>query len=167
VLSIVGSDLAYTVGMDRKCPILEQLDNPKAFSQIPVYSKSKLLLLLSVAKLAEFVDSEDVVVNVTNPGMAKGTQMLREVQGVPAKIAGMMYALLGRSVPVAASNYVYSTVVLRRKSHGSFTSDWGIKPYPKIWYTAEGPEFSNQLWEETLKEFEFSRVGDILKMMKE
>lgn len=61
VLSIVGSDLAYTVKMDRNDSILKQLDNPMAYNQIPVYSKSKLILLLSVAKLAESVDSKEVL----------------------------------------------------------------------------------------------------------
>lgn len=128
VISLVGSDLAYSVVMERKDPILKQLDNPTTYSQLSVYSKAKLLLLLSVIKLSEFVDCKEVLVNVTNPGMTKDTQMFRESPWVVQQIFGAMNAMLGRSVQVAASNYVYSTVVLGKESHGAFTSDWGFKP---------------------------------------
>lgn len=128
VLSIVGSDLAYNVDMDRKGSILPQLDSPKTYSHMPAYSKSKLLLLLAVAKLSEAVDREEVLVNITNPGMTKGTRIARECSWAVAKIVAILNALLGRTVEVAASNYVYSTVVLDSKSHGAFTSDWDIKP---------------------------------------
>lgn len=128
VLSLVGTDLAYGVEMDWKGPVLAQLDNPKLYVHMPAYSKSKLLVLLAVAKISEFIDRDDVLVNTTNPGMTKGTQIARERAGVDAKIVAMLNALLGRSVEVAASNYVYSTVGLGNESHGSFTSDWDIKP---------------------------------------
>lgn len=128
VLSVVGSDLAYNVEMNWEAPVFEQLDNPKIYAHLPAYSKSKLLVLLAVAKISEFVDREDVLINTTNPGMTKGTQLARERAGIDAKIVAMLNALLGRSVEVAASNYVYSTVGLGNESHGSFTSDWSIKP---------------------------------------
>lgn len=38
--------------------------------------------------------------------------------------------------------------------------------YPKMWYTAEGSAFADQLWEETIQEFEFAGVTQILKDLK-
>lgn len=131
VLSFVGSDLAYNIDMDRgnaDSPVLKQLDNPKTYSQMSNYSKSKLLIILAAINMAESVNRDDVLVNVTNPGMTKGTQIAREVPWALGKIVALMNALLGRPLNVAASNFVYSTVVLGKESHGAFTSDWDIKP---------------------------------------
>lgn len=106
-----------------KTPILQQFDNPKAFDQLATYSQIKALVLLSVSKLPDHVDPEKVVVNVTNPSMTKGT---KRFQNNPMYFQKMM----GRPLAVedAASNYVHSTVVLGKESHGSFTANWAIKP---------------------------------------
>lgn len=129
VLSIVGSDMAYMTDIDVTSePILKQYDDPKKFSQYPTYSKAKLLLQFAVTKLAEFADPDDVLVNITNPGMTKGTQIARDCSWLMAKSVAALNAMLGRTMQVAASNYVWSTVILGKESHGAFTSDWDIKP---------------------------------------
>lgn len=129
-LSLVGSDLMYMypLDMDNKTPILQQFDNPEAFDQLPTYSKIKALVLLFVSKLADYVDPEEVLVNVTNPSMTKGTQIFQHNRVYFQKMMGALNVLMGRSVEVAASNYVHSTVVLGKESHGSFTANWTIKP---------------------------------------
>lgn len=127
-LTVVGSDLAYNVDMDWKAPVFQQLDNPETYAHMPAYSKSKLLVMLVVAKIAESISCEDILINTTNPGMTKGTNIARERSGADAKIIALLNAMLGRTVKVAASNYIYSTVVMGNESHGSFTSDWDIKP---------------------------------------
>ncbi|KAG8169836.1 hypothetical protein KVR01_000581 [Diaporthe batatas] len=164
-LSLVGSDLAYMypVDMDNKSPILQQFDNPKAFDQLPTYSKTKLLVLLFVSKLADYVDPEEVLVNVTNPSMTKGTQMFQNNPVYFQKIMGVLNSMMGRPVEVAASNYVHSTVVLGKESHGSFTANWTIKPYPKTWYTGKGREYLQRLWEETLGELDFCGARKLIE----
>jgi hypothetical protein len=114
--------------MDNKDPIMQQFDDPKAFDQLSTYSKTKLLLLLFVSKLADYVDSEEVLINVTNPSMTQGTQIFRDNPAYFQKAMDALNSLLGRPVEVAASNYVYSAVVLGKESHGSFTANWTIKP---------------------------------------
>lgn len=128
-LTLAGSDLMYTVAADdSRGPILRQFDDAGAYNQFSVYSKSKLLLALFVSKLAEFVDAKDVFVHITNPGMTKGTNMFRE-SSAPAKlIFGALNQMMGRQAEVAASNYVYATVVSGPDDHGSFVSDWTVKP---------------------------------------
>lgn len=72
-ISIVGSDLAYMFDIQRDSPILRPLQDPTTYDQYPLYSRLKLLLLLATAKLCESIDRENVIINVTNPGMTKGT----------------------------------------------------------------------------------------------
>ncbi|ETS83869.1 hypothetical protein PFICI_05745 [Pestalotiopsis fici W106-1] len=162
-LTFSGSDLMYTVASSKgKDPILQQFDDAKAYNQFSVYSKSKLLLAVFAAKLAEFVDPKDVLVHVTNPGMTKGTNMFRE-SSAPAKlIFGALNKMMGRPAEIAASNYVYSTVVSGQDDHGSFVSDWTVKPFPEMWYTPEGQEYSSRLWDETMEEFKFAGASKIL-----
>jgi NAD(P)-dependent dehydrogenase (short-subunit alcohol dehydrogenase family) len=128
VLTIVGSDAAYGADLETAGPVLQQLDNPKAFSQLPWYSKSKLLLVLFVSKLAELVSSDEVLVNIVNPGMTGGTAFFRRVPAVLLKLVAVVQFLLARPVAVGASTYIHATVAQGKESHGSFISDWAIKP---------------------------------------
>lgn len=128
VLSLVGSDLHYQAEMETKGPVLKQFNKPEAFGQLPWYGKAKLLLTLFVAKLAEYVDPDDVLINMANPGMTKGTEIFRESPNIFLRLMAVLQALLARSPSVAATTYVDAVVTQGRKSHGSFTSDWAIKP---------------------------------------
>jgi NAD(P)-dependent dehydrogenase (short-subunit alcohol dehydrogenase family) len=128
VLTIVGSDAAYGADLETAGPVLQQLDNPKAFSQLPWYSKSKLLLVLFVSKLAELVSSDEVLVNIVNPGMTGGTAFFHRVPAVLLKLVAVVQFLLARPVAVGASTYIHATVAQGKESHGSFISDWAIKP---------------------------------------
>ena len=72
MLTIVGSE-AYMAKIKTMSPILDQLDDPKAFNQLHGYSTSRLLLVLFVSNLAELVKSDEILVNVVNRSMTKGT----------------------------------------------------------------------------------------------
>ena len=128
VLSLVGSDLQYQAELETNGPVLKQFNKPEAFSQLVWYGKAKLLLTLFVAKLAEYVDPDDVLVNVSNPGMTKGTEIFRESPNVFLRVMGLLQLLLARSIEVGATTYVDAVFTQDRESHGSFTSDWAIKP---------------------------------------
>lgn len=39
--------------------------------------------------------------------------------------------------------------------------------YPKIWYTKEGKELTERLWEETMEEFNFVGASKILADLRE
>ncbi|KAH6683941.1 retinol dehydrogenase 12 [Halenospora varia] len=94
VLTIVVSDAAYGADIDTAGPVLQQLDKSKAFSQLPWYSKSKLLLVLFVSKLAELVSSDEVLVNMANPGMTRGTAFFHRVPAVLLKLVVIVQFLL-------------------------------------------------------------------------
>ncbi|KAK1985570.1 retinol dehydrogenase 12 [Colletotrichum cereale] len=152
VLSIVGSDSAYMASLKTTNPVLPQFDDPKAFSMAHAYANSKLLLVFFVAKLAELVDPSDVLVNMSNPGMTKGTAFGNDASFILQKTFGIVQYFLARSLVVGASVYLNAALVHGAEGHGSFISDWAIKPFPPIWYTEEGRELGARLLEETMEE---------------
>ncbi|OTB10572.1 hypothetical protein K445DRAFT_341462 [Daldinia sp. EC12] len=166
VLSIVGSDLAYRADIETKGPILQQFDKPEGFGELLWYGRSKLLLTFFVAKLAEFVDADDVIINMPNPGTIKGTGFFRDFPTLAGKVVAVLHFIFGRRVDVGATTYLDATIARGKESHGSFISDWAIKPYPSIWYAAEGKEFNERLWEETMQELNFVGASKILADMK-
>ncbi|KAK5626611.1 hypothetical protein RRF57_002326 [Xylaria bambusicola] len=128
VLTFIGSDRAYEVNVEKTGPVLQQLDRPKRFTQFDWYGKTKLLLTLFVSKLAQLVDPDDVLVNMANPGMTKGTDFFRGIPSIFMPIIRFGQFLLARPVVVAASIYVDAVLARGKESHGSFLSDWAIKP---------------------------------------
>lgn len=129
VLSIVGSDLAYRVNIDTKGPVFQQFDESKSYSQFLWYGRSKLLLALFFSKLCDFVDADDVIINMPNPGTTKGTAFFREFSTFAGKMVGVLQFLFARPVDVGATTYIDAAVSRGKESHGSFLSDWAIKPY--------------------------------------
>ncbi|KAI2618209.1 putative short-chain dehydrogenase/reductase family protein [Hypoxylon sp. NC1633] len=166
VLSIVGSDIMYFMKMEANGPVLRQFDNPKAYSQMAWYGKAKLVLMLFVIKLAAIVSPDDVILNVSNPGMTKGTQIFRDVPSLLQAVMVPIQVLLARTPKVAASNYVDAVVTYGKTSHGSFISDWAIKPHPKFWYTSEGKAVTDRLWEETIEELNFAKASSIVEGLR-
>lgn len=128
VLTLVGSDLAYGAVFDTTSPILPQFDRPKAFKSYSWYANSKLALIFFVAKLASIVNPDEVLVNLANPGMTSGTAFFRDTPGLIAMLMGIAQIFLARSAAVGASTYVDAVVARGPESHGSFLSDWAIKP---------------------------------------
>ncbi|KAL7812786.1 putative short-chain dehydrogenase/reductase family protein [Trichoderma gracile] len=128
VLSLVGSDRMYQSEVELQGPILPQFQRKEAFAQFAWYGKSKLLQALFVSKVAEFVSPQDVIVNIANPGMTVGTEFFRGYSVWAKRLFGIVQWMLARSVDVGASTYLDAVLVQGEKSHGSFTSDWTIKP---------------------------------------
>ncbi|KAK3315848.1 hypothetical protein B0H66DRAFT_272399 [Apodospora peruviana] len=174
-LAIVSSDTGYWSDLNHKAgeflaggPILPQLDKPEGYSTARGYWRSKTLLTAFVAKLADNVDPDDVIVNSVNPGLTGSTNLQREHQlGVVARtIVNGLMAITARSVEVGASTNVDAVVRQGKESHGSYVSDWTIKPYPLISYSDEGKAFIARLWEETMEELNFARASEILTRLK-
>ncbi|RFU76460.1 short-chain dehydrogenase reductase family [Trichoderma arundinaceum] len=128
VISIVGSDAMYRTQVDLAGPVLPQFQRKEAFDQFSWYGKSKLLETIFVSKLAEFVNPGDVLVNVSNPGMTGGTDIFREYPAFMRKLFLIIQRILGRTLHVGATTYLDAVLGQGEKSHGSFTSDWAIKP---------------------------------------
>ncbi|KAK4063872.1 hypothetical protein Trihar35433_8580 [Trichoderma harzianum] len=128
VISIVGSDLMYKHEVELKGPVLPQFQQEENFNQFSSYGKAKLLQTIFVSKLTEFVSPNDVVVNVSNPGMTGGTDFFRGYPALVMKFIAVGQWILARTVDVAATTYLDAVLVQGEKSHGSFMSDWTIKP---------------------------------------
>ncbi|KUL86305.1 hypothetical protein ZTR_08593 [Talaromyces verruculosus] len=167
VLSIVGSDLMYSAKFKPVGPILGQFEDRKTFDGTSAYAKSKMLQMIFVSKLAEFVNPDDVLVNVSNPGMTAGTSFFQDHPAIVQKIMFILQWIFARPVDVGATAYLDAVLVQGINGHGSFLSDWTIKPYPGIFYTKSGDEFKEKVWQETMDEFKFLDAWKIVNNMKE
>lgn len=131
-LSIVnsGTALGATFSQCQERPLLPAFDSVRKFKWDPSarYIDSKLLGHLGMAKLKDSVSPDDVVVNLVDPGLTKGTGLYREANGFADAIFLGMTSMIGRSVPTAASTYLDATVVKGKESHGCFIFDWAIHP---------------------------------------
>lgn len=128
-LSIVSSDAALGARLEDpgEGGVLDSIDRPEGFDGFKQYSRSKLLITMFCARLAEAVDPDEVIINCCNPGAVKGTAFLRDVESWFVKMAfGLIHTIMGRTAVDGARTYVHSTLVLGKESHGSFT-DWLIK----------------------------------------
>ncbi|OTB14645.1 hypothetical protein K445DRAFT_319060 [Daldinia sp. EC12] len=167
-LSIVTSDTSYWADPLKPGPVLPQFDIPEEFKPMRSYPRSKLLQLYFVSKLGEQINADDVIVNASNPGFCKGTQF--GDGAVKTFISSLTFWIfqnfIGRTVESGASAVVDSVVMKGKESHGSYVSDWGIRPYPKVLYTKEGQEIRERVWEETLEEFNFAGASRIIEDLK-
>lgn len=130
ILSLVASDTAFWVQLEEPAgPVFASMDNPAEFSLFGHYSKSKLLVIIFVAALAARVNSSDVIVNAVNPGLTRGTLLTRQSQSwARFVVIGAMKRFIGRSVTSGASAIVDAVLVEGPKSHGSYVSDWAVRP---------------------------------------
>ncbi|ORY71064.1 uncharacterized protein BCR38DRAFT_415837 [Pseudomassariella vexata] len=168
VLSIVGSDTMYQPEFCPKLkgPVLPQYDNAENFRFFPWYGGSKLFLAFFVSRLVEYVDASDVIINVPNPGATRYTGLDRNASALFRMAMNTVKFVLGRSLESGASIYLEATVAQGEESHGSFISEWAIRPYPAVWYTTEGQELAARLWEETMEELKFVGASKIVEDMK-
>ncbi|KAI0453003.1 retinol dehydrogenase 12 [Xylaria acuta] len=169
VISIVTSDAAFWASVETQGPILAHFDKVEGYVPFAWYQNSKLLQYFFVSKLAEEVSSGDVVVNMANPGLCAGTAFAQDGQGVSGitrLFFNIFKAINARTAESGASTYVDAAVVKGEESHGSYVSDWAIRPYPEILYTEEGARVRERLWEETMEELNFAGASDIIKKMK-
>ncbi|KAI0133569.1 hypothetical protein BJ170DRAFT_166403 [Xylariales sp. AK1849] len=159
-----GANISELMG----APVLPALDDTsRPWNPVERYAVSKLLGHMFMIKLAHYVRADDVVVNLVDPGLVKDTNL----QGsAPLWIAAFFYcfkAVFGRTVPVGASTYVDATVVKEDESHGCLVANWRVSPFAAFVYTPKGDAIREQLWKETMMEFEFAGVQRILDGLKE
>jgi NAD(P)-dependent dehydrogenase (short-subunit alcohol dehydrogenase family) len=127
VLSIVGSDTAYSHTLKTEGPVLAQFDNPNTFGPFSSYANAKLILMSFMARLAEMVEPGQVLINMPNPGMTKGTSLGRDGNVILKKIVSVAQYFLARTPDVGASMYLDAALGHGSESHGSFISEWTIK----------------------------------------
>ncbi|KAI1369730.1 retinol dehydrogenase 12 [Xylaria arbuscula] len=169
VLSIVASDSAFWTSIEAHGPILAQLDKAEDYEAFPWYQKAKLLQIFFVSKLAEEINSDDIIINSVNPGLCRGTQFFHnrgDWSAIVVWVAEIFKWVNARGLAAGASTYVDAVVVRGKESHGSYVSEWAIRPYPEIMYTDEGALVRERLWEETMEELSFAGASDIIQQLK-
>ncbi|KAI2607893.1 NAD(P)-binding protein [Hypoxylon sp. NC1633] len=161
-LNVVGSDTLYWVNLKTTGNILFQCDDPAEFEPMKAYSRSKLLQIFFISRLAEQVSPEDVIVNVSNPGLCKGTAFGSDAASV---MRDLFFFVNGRTTKNGASAMINAVAVQGKESHGSYVSDWTIQPYHKLLYTMEGRDVGDRVWAETLTELQFAGASKIVQEM--
>jgi NAD(P)-dependent dehydrogenase (short-subunit alcohol dehydrogenase family) len=129
-LTIVNSGASLPLNLDEPAEgarLLDSFDRPETFDAFGQYGLSKLLIMMFVAKLAQTINPDEVILNSTDPGATKGTAFFRDVNSRIMNIAiGAFMGLIGRQISDAARIYVHSSLVLGHESHGSWT-DWIVR----------------------------------------
>ncbi|RSL54322.1 hypothetical protein CEP54_009915 [Fusarium duplospermum] len=169
-LTIVSSGTARgaTLSEPKGAPILVALDDKtRPWKSVERYAVSKLLGHLFIINLVNYVNCEDVIVNLADPGLVKDTALQDFAPWVVVAFFYIFKAIFGRSLPVGASTYVDAVAVKGKESHGCFVSNWKIAPFAAFVYTTEGEAARETLWRETMAEFEFSGAQRILDELKE
>jgi NAD(P)-dependent dehydrogenase (short-subunit alcohol dehydrogenase family) len=129
-LSIVNSGTARgaKISEPKDAPVLPTFDNPSRWNAFSRHAVSKLLGHLFIIKLVHYFSADDVIVNLVDRGLVKGTNLQG---GAPIILGAFFYcmkAALGRTVPVGASTYVDAAVVKGKETHGCYVANWSIQP---------------------------------------
>lgn len=89
---------------------------------------SKLLAQLFLVELAEHVNSNEVVINMVDPGLTKGTSLSRDAKGAVGVAAEAFFAIVGRTVERVAATYVDPLLGHGKESHGCFLMNTEVSP---------------------------------------
>jgi NAD(P)-dependent dehydrogenase (short-subunit alcohol dehydrogenase family) len=131
-LSIVssGTTLYAEFPNSQQSPLLKSFDDVKKCPPpgLQNYGATKMLCQMFLYKLADYVSADDVIVNLVDPGMTRGTGLNRDVPRAVRILATPILVAITRSVANGASAYLDSTVVKAKESHGCFIMDWEIRP---------------------------------------
>ncbi|KAJ5389597.1 uncharacterized protein N7496_000665 [Penicillium cataractarum] len=168
-LTIVTSMLSIIAKFANKNanPLLPSFDEKKNFDSTDNYPKTKFLGQLSLWKLTDLVSSDDVIINMVEPGFTKGTELQRDAPFAVKAALNLLKAVSARDVKLAVSTYIDAAIVKGKDSHGSILTNWEIAPYAPFEYTSEGREVMERLWKETIEELGPMGVGKILESLSE
>ncbi|KAK6518871.1 hypothetical protein TWF281_003562 [Arthrobotrys megalospora] len=168
-LTVISSALANIAVLPdhSSASLLTTIDDPGKFGR-GTYGNSKLLGHLFLWKLMDldYVKSEDVVINLIEPGFLKGTEFNRDVKGGMVIGLKLFQALTARAVTDAGTTVVDASVVKGREAHGCYLADWEVRPFPPFLYTQEGRDTMDKLWGETMTEYGFANARGVLEEMK-
>ena len=128
-LTITNSGTSHIAKLPHKNenPFLPTFDDKDKFST-DSYPASKAIAHFWIVKLAERVKADDVIVNLVDPGLVKGTGLHRSTGSVVKGLFSIVKSLTGRTMEHGASTLIDATVVKGKESHGSYIMDWAIWP---------------------------------------
>ncbi|KAB8237974.1 uncharacterized protein BDW43DRAFT_296960 [Aspergillus alliaceus] len=153
-LTIVSSGTALVAKLPNrdKRPLLASFDdvNVQPWNSVERHFSSKMLGHLFFVQMLEYLNSDDVIVNLAERGMRKGSELHRGARGFAAVFLNTVKALAGRRPENGVWAYVDAAVVKGNESHGCFLMDWETHPFTRLAYLLEGQPTMDALWEETL-----------------
>ncbi|KAJ2955933.1 hypothetical protein NQ176_g11356 [Zarea fungicola] len=166
-ITFTSSDVASWTAFKEKSstPLLASLD--RQASSVDMTDRmmvSKLLGQFYMSELARRVPSSVVCINCATPGMVQGTQFNREVDATfGGKLVKPIIRRLGYT-PEVGARYITDAALQHgdEEVHGQYLSTQKLKPMAPIIYTKEGDRISAQLWRETMSEFAFANVEQII-----
>ncbi|KAH6691313.1 putative short-chain dehydrogenase [Plectosphaerella plurivora] len=164
-ITLTSSDVsAWTSFKERNAvPLFPALDSFDGADPLDRMMVSKLLGQFYLAELAKRVPASVATTNCATPGMLHGSDFNRQMRGtITGRLVGIWGRLIGYSAAVGARNITEAAVRHGEESHGQYLSTQKIKPMAPILYTEEGKRISDQLWRETMTEFAFAGVEDII-----
>jgi NAD(P)-dependent dehydrogenase (short-subunit alcohol dehydrogenase family) len=131
-LTVVNSVTAHQCKFPNRNqrPLLPSFDDLKItpWDASERYGVSKLLSQLFLVELTEHVKPNDVVINMVDPGLTKGTDLSRDVKGAMLVAAKTFFAIAGRTVDRGAATYVDALLGHGKESHGCFLMNTDISP---------------------------------------
>ncbi|KAM0432991.1 hypothetical protein ACHAPT_004696 [Fusarium lateritium] len=131
-LTIVNSLTAHLCKFPNKDqrPLLASFDDTSItpWGAEERYGVSKLLSQLFIVKLAEKVNPDEVIVNMVDPGLTKGTGLAHHAAGAVAVAAKVFVTIAGRPVNRGAATYVDAVFGHGKESHGCFLMNCQISP---------------------------------------
>ncbi|KAH8800914.1 hypothetical protein F5884DRAFT_685245 [Xylogone sp. PMI_703] len=125
------------------------------------YSVSKLLCQFFIVKLTEIVSPDDVIINMVDPGLIKGTGLSRDANGGTAVAAKIFFTVARRLLNKGATTYINAAVGHGKESHGCFIMNCKLAPLARLFYT-DGEVLTDLIWTETLRELSFASVEQII-----
>lgn len=131
-LTVVNSVTAHLCKFPNRNqrPLLPSFDDTKItpWDAKERYGVSKLLAQLFLVELTEHVKSDDVIINMVDPGLTKGTGLARDAKGALLVASKAFFAIAGRPVDRGAATYVDALLGHGKESHGCFLMNTKISP---------------------------------------
>ncbi|UKZ70687.1 uncharacterized protein TrAtP1_011659 [Trichoderma atroviride] len=148
-------------------PLLASFDDTKiiAFDPQERYGVSKLINQLFIVKLADLVNPDNVIINMVDPGLTKGTSLGRDVKGPLSFALKGFLGVAGRPAERGSATYVNAVLGHGKDSHGSFLMNCKNAPLA-CWFYTDGSQLTDLVWNETLQEFKFTNVEEIIQSMQ-
>ncbi|KAK1774374.1 hypothetical protein QBC45DRAFT_397120 [Copromyces sp. CBS 386.78] len=149
--------------------ILAALDNKDAkVDMVDRMYVSKLLGQFFLSEIAQVVDPSLVVINATSPSLVLETEFNRDRAGTLLYTIGKLALnkVGANTADVGARMITDAAVNHGEETHGEMMSFQELVPLAPMIYTEEGRKIAKQLWEETLSEFEFAGVREILDRVR-
>ncbi|KAI1456432.1 NAD(P)-binding protein [Annulohypoxylon moriforme] len=165
-ITIVSSDASAWARFEERNenPLLFSFDRVGNTDMIERTFVSKLLCQFFLVELARKVPLSVAVINASTPGMVYDSQISRDTaQTFSGKVAEVFRRRIGYTSAVGSRMIVDAAVRHGEETHGQYLNFQKVKPMAPVVYTADGERIRNQLWKETMDEFSFAGVKDIIE----